>query len=99
MVNRERKLSQTEVQRELSGYEAQYRATLEKNAEIEAACAEVEKELQALVAELPKYALTPLMQLDISCSAWCAVDAKPLPSGTLPSSCCTRIQMTSSCIP
>lgn len=54
VVNRERKLSQTEVQRELSGYEAQYRATLEKNAEIEAACAEVEKDLQALVAELPK---------------------------------------------
>ena len=54
VVNRERKLSQTEVQRELSGYQAQYRATLEKNAEIEAACAEVERELQAVVAELPK---------------------------------------------
>lgn len=53
-VNRERKLSQQEAKRELSGYETQYKATLEKNAEIEAACAEVEKELQQITSQLPK---------------------------------------------
>lgn len=53
-VNRERKLSQVEAQRELSGYETQYRSTLEKNAEIDAACAEIEKELQGVTAQLPK---------------------------------------------
>ena len=57
-VNRERKLSQQEAKRELSGYETQYKATLEKNAEIEAACAEIEKELQEITSQLPKYALT-----------------------------------------
>ncbi len=55
-VNRERKLSQQEAKRELSGYETQYRATLEKNAEIEAACAEIEKELRDVTSRLPKYA-------------------------------------------
>ena len=53
-VNRERKLSQQEAKRELSGYETQYKATLEKNAEIEAACAEIEKELQQITSQLPK---------------------------------------------
>ena len=53
-MNRERKLSQESVGRELSGYETQYRATLEKTAEIEAECAKLEKELQALAAQLPK---------------------------------------------
>jgi hypothetical protein len=53
-VNRERKLSQESIGRELSGYETQYRATLGKTAEIEAECAKLEKELQALAAQLPK---------------------------------------------
>ena len=61
-VNRERKLSQQEAKRELSGYETQYRATLEKNAEIEAACAEIEKELRDVTSRLPKYALTQPFQ-------------------------------------
>lgn len=57
-MNRERKLSQQEAKRELSGYETQYKATLEKNAEIEAACAEIEKELGEITSQLPKYAFT-----------------------------------------
>ena len=56
-VNRERKLSQQEAKRELSGYETQYKATLEKNAEIEAASAEIERELREIMSQLPKYAL------------------------------------------
>ena len=48
-MNRERKLSQQEARRELSGYETQYKATLEKNA-----CAEAEKELKEVMAHLPK---------------------------------------------
>lgn len=57
-MNRERKLSQQEVKRELSGYETQYKATLEKNGEIEAASAEIERELREILSQLPKYALT-----------------------------------------
>lgn len=53
-VNRERKLSQQEAKRELSGYETQYKGTLEKNAEIEAACSEIEKELRETTSQLPK---------------------------------------------
>ena len=53
-MNRERKLSQQEAKRELSGYETQYKATLEKNAEIEAACGAAEKELKEVMAQLPK---------------------------------------------
>jgi hypothetical protein len=52
-VNRERKLGQMEVQRELSGYETQWGAALAKNREIKAACAELAAELTQVQAQLP----------------------------------------------
>jgi pre-mRNA-splicing factor SPF27 len=52
-VNRERKLTQTQVQRELQGYETQWAAAILKNSEIEAACRKLEAELAQLRAQLP----------------------------------------------
>lgn len=50
--------------RELSGYETQYKATLEKNAEIDAACANLEKELNEITAQLPRYASSQLLLIN-----------------------------------
>ena len=63
-MNRERKLSQMDAGRELSGYETQYKATLEKNAEIDAACADLENELKDITAQLPRYASPQLLLMN-----------------------------------
>ena len=64
VVNSERKVSQTAAQKKINELEDQWRSTLSKNAEIGAACRELEMELAGLQQQLhSRYHVPPPLDI------------------------------------